>query len=103
MIISEKIAEYRKLKVQADDLNQQMKEIKKQLEPAVEAVGGKWEDAEGYAKFIERKPSVSCNGKAVRDQARIYAESDDPTLKAVGATFLQFCKENPGYSYLQVK
>ena len=103
MDISAQIEQYRKLKMQRDNLGDQLKNIKDIIAPAIEAAGGKWEDDEGYAKFITRKPSVSCNGVAVFDQARIYAASDDPTLKAAGATFLQHCKEKPGYTYLQVK
>ena len=65
MDIVQLMRSYRKLKAESDALKVQMDNIKAELGPLVEAVGGKWQDDDGYAKIIQRNPSISYNAKAL--------------------------------------
>ena len=96
------IDRHRKLKVEKDLIDTQLKGIKSQLQPLVEA-NGNYKDTTGYARMINRKEAVSVNGPMVHNQALIWEDSMDPTLKMVGETILQHCKFKAGFSYLQVK
>jgi hypothetical protein len=89
------VEEYRKLKAQSDAIDGRMKEIKAELEPLVEAVGGKWQDDEGYIKVVQRNPSVSYDAKAL-----------DALIASVpeAAQMLEpHRQERPGSRYLQIK
>ena len=93
--ISRLVAQYRKLKAQTDTLKDSMGEIKVELQPLVEAEGGKWQDAEGYAKIVQRKPSVSFDVKALD---ALIASSD------VASRMLRpHRRQSPGAQYLQIK
>ena len=100
--IPQLVAQYRKLKAQADYLNAQMNSIKLELVPIVEAEG-KWTDDKGYARITERKPSVSYSNSAVESLAQAWCNSDDPVMKSCGEMLKAHRKESPGYTYLQVK
>lgn len=97
------VASYRKLKVQADKLEEMMKSIKLQIAPLVEAQGGKWKDDLGYVRFVEQQAGVTCDAKAVHKQAQIWASSSEPQLQTAGATILQHFADKPANRYLQVK
>lgn len=94
---------YRKLKAQRNTLDLQMNEIKAELEPAVEAEGGKWTDGQGYARTVIRSASVSYNNANVDRLAVTWSESDDPIMQSCGAMLLDLRKEKAAFSYLQVK
>jgi hypothetical protein len=97
------VANYRKLKVQYDKLENKMKEIKQVLAPLVEAKGSKWQDDQGYVRFVEQQAGVTCDAKAVHKQAQIWALSSEPQLQTAGATILQHFADKPANRYLQVK
>jgi len=92
--IKTKVTAYRKLKSLADTLEEQMKTLKAELTPLVEA-HGKWEDDGGYARLNVRRPYTSYNNKALE---ALY-------LSVRGATKLLGPHRTikPGYQYLQVK
>lgn len=100
--IPQLVAQYRKLKAQRDAIDQQMSEVKAELEPAVEAEG-KWTDKEGYARLTERKASVSYSNSAVESLADAWCKSEDAVMRSCGEMLQQHRKESPGYTYLQVK
>lgn len=100
--IPQLVAQYRKLKVQKDAIDQQMSKVKAKLELIVEAVG-KWADDEGYARMVERKPSVSYDGKSVDKLMQAWCKSDNPMMKSCGEMLKAHRKESPGSRYLQIK
>ena len=100
--VSELVARHRKLKVQKDDLDYQMKLIRAELEPLVEA-NGKWTDDLGYAKIVTRQASVSFSNADVNRLAKTWAESEDPIVQICGKMLLDLRKETAGRKYLQVK
>jgi len=63
-VVQSKVLAYRKLKAESDALKNQMDNIKAELLVAVEA-HGKWTDEEGYARIVQRKPSVVFDAKAL--------------------------------------
>jgi hypothetical protein len=97
------VAAYRKLKEQRNAIDDQISLVKNDLLPAVEACGGKWTDAHGYARIIARSGSVSYPSADVDRLASTWAESEDPIMQACGKMLLDLRKEQAGYSYLQVK
>ena len=100
--IPQLVVRYRKLKTQRDAIDQQMSEVKAQLEPIVEAVG-KWQDGDGYARIVERNPSVSYSNSAVESLADAWCKSEDAVMRSCGEMLRQHRKENPGSTYLQVR
>jgi len=96
------VSRYRKLKAQRDAIDAQMSEVKAELEPIVEAVG-KWQDSDGYARVIVRKPSVSYSSSAVENLANAWCNSGDPVMKSCGEMLKEYRQEKPGSSYLQVR
>ncbi len=101
--IPQLIGRHRKLKAQSDALDKQLKAIKAELRPIVEATGGKWTDDAGYARMITRKDSVNFSSADVNRLAQTWSESTDPIMQACGKMLLDLRKEKAGYSYLQVK
>ena len=97
------VAVHRKLKVQRDAVDEMMKEVKADLRPAVEAIGGKWVDDAGYARMIVRSDSVGYGAGAVDHLATTWSESEDPIMQSCGVMLLGLRKEKAGFSYLQVK
>ena len=93
---------YRKLKANSDTLAEQMSAIKVELEPVVEAIGEKWTDPHGYARFVEQKAGFTCDAGAVHTQAEIWRASTDPIMQSCGATILQHIKPKQAKRYLQV-
>lgn len=92
--IWKKVLAYRKLKAQADALDDQMKNIKAELGPLVEA-HGKWKDSDGYVRLVERKPSVAFDAKAI--------EALYQSVEAIRKALAPHRKAKAGYSYLQIK
>ena len=101
--IPQLVAVHRKLKVQRDEVDAMLKEVKDDLRPAVEAIGGKWTDDAGYARMIVRKDSVGYGAAAVDHLATTWSESEDPIMQSCGVMLLGLRKEKAGFSYLQVK
>lgn len=102
-LIPQLVAFHRKLKVQRDVIDKEMKDVKADLQPEVEAIGGKWTDDAGYAKMIVRKDSVGYAAAAVNHLATTWSESEDPIMQSCGRMLLGLRKEKAGFSYLQVK
>lgn len=100
--ISQLVARYRKLKAQKDAIDAQMSKVKAELEPAVEAEG-KWTDDEGYAQMVERKPSVSYDGKSVDKLMTAWCKSENPMMKSCGEMLKAHRQPKPGSRYLQIK
>ena len=96
------VSRYRKLKAQRDAIDAQMSKVKAELEPIVEAEG-KWQDNDGYARIVERNPSVSYSGSAVEALADAWCKSEDAVMRSCGEMLKQHRKESPGSTYLQVK
>ena len=95
-MINNLVERYRKLKAKSDALDREMKEIKVKIEPLVEAVEGrKWMDRDGYARIVQRNPSISYDVKAL--DALI---SSVPEAKVM---LEPHRRERPGARYLQVK
>ena len=101
--IPQLVLRHRKLKVQRDAVDKEMKDVKDDLRPAVEAIGGKWTDDAGYARMIVRKDSVGYGAGAVDHLAMTWSESEDPIMQSCGRMLLGLRKEKAGFSYLQVK
>ncbi len=101
--IPQLIAVHRKLKVQRDAVDEEMKKVKADLQPEVEAIGGKWTDDAGYARMIVRNDSVGYAAAAVNHLATTWSESEDPIMQSCGRMLLGLRKEKAGFSYLQVK
>lgn len=98
------MVQYRKLKAQSDAIDAKMKAVKAQIRPAVEAtLDEKWQDKDGYARMVTRKPSVSFDTKAVNNFAETWAESKDAIMQSCGEMLLQLREEKDGFTYLQVK
>ncbi len=102
-LIPQLVLRHRKLKVQRDAVDEKMKEVKADLRPEVEAIGGKWTDDAGYARMIVRKDSVGYGAAAVDHLATTWSESEDPIMQSCGRMLLGLRKEKAGFSYLQVK
>ena len=92
--IQTKVAAYRKLKAEANALDVQMKALKAELAPLVEA-HGKWVDGQGYARLNTRKPYTSYDGVALEALYRSVLVAE----QMLGP----HRKVKPGYTYLQVK
>lgn len=101
--IPQLIAVHRKLKVQRDAVDAKLKDVKADLRPEVEAIGGKWIDDAGYARMIVRSDSVGYTAAAVDHLATTWSESEDPIMQSCGRMLLGLRKEKAGFSYLQVK
>lgn len=101
--IPQLVARHRKLKERRDSLDEQIKDVKEELRPAIEANGGKWQDQTGYARMVTRKDSVGFPSAAVNGFAESWSESDDPIMKSCGDMLLRVRQEKSGFSYLQVK
>jgi len=101
--ISNLIYEIRTRKVEVNALNNEIKDIKAELTPLVQTHGN-WLDEAGYARIVKRDPGIKCTDtKAIYNQATIWSESDDPTMKAHGQTLLQHFQETEGSQYLSIK
>ena len=101
--IAQLVYEIRTRKAEADALNSEIKEFKAEILPMVQHAGN-WKDAAGYARIVKRKPGIKCTDtKAIYNQALIWSESDDPTMKAHGMTLLQHFQETDGSEYLAIK
>ena len=96
------VAEYRKLKAQRDAIDAELAEVKAKLEPIVEAVG-KWTDKDGYARIVQRNPSVSYSDSAVESLAEAWCISSDSVMRSCGEMLQQHRKEKDGYTYIQIK
>jgi len=95
-MINNLVERYRKLKAKSDALDREMKEIKVKIEPLVEAVEGrKWMDRDGYARIVQRNPSVFYDVKAL--DALIASVPEAKVMLAPHR------RERPGARYLQVK
>ena len=101
--IPELVSRHRKLKARRDAIDKQIVNVKDELQPEVEAIGGKWTDDLGYAKIITRNDSVSYNNSLVDQLARTWSKSDDSIMRSCGEMLLELRKEKAGYSYLQIK
>ena len=97
------VIRYRNLKAKKDGLDREMTEVKLDLVPAVEAIGGKWTDDQGYAKMVERSDSVGYPSAPVERLAMTWSESEDPIMRSCGEMLLGLRREKAGFSYLQVK
>lgn len=93
--LDELVAAYRKFEADAKQAEAKKAEVKAQLQPLIEAQGGKWSDAVGYARMIEASTTVSYDRKALD----VLCESDPDLKDRIGI----YRKETPKAAYLQVK
>ena len=89
-----KVLAYRKLKSQYDVLAEQMKVLKAEIVPLVEA-NGRWKDDVGYVRMVQRKPSVSFDNKAL--------EALFQSVEAVRRLLAPHRRVKSGSEYLQIK
>jgi hypothetical protein len=101
--IPQMVAAYRKLKARRDSIDAEMKAIREELRPVVEANGGKWEDRDGYARIVTCSESVTYPSKFVETLVTAWAMSEDTAVQTCADTLLVRRQEKAGYSYLQVK
>jgi len=97
------VARYRVMKAQSDAVKGDMNDLKAELEPLIEAVGGKWKDKDGYARFTEYQPSVSFETKAVNALAEAWQKSEDAVMQSCGEMLLAHRKQRDGYTSFQIK
>lgn len=96
------VAQYRKIKAQADAIKETLDKVRAELTILVEEKGN-WKDNEGYARMVERGASVSYDAKTLDVLAQEWTDSDDPVLNKCAQSLLRHRREKAGYSYLQVK
>ena len=101
--IPQLIARYRVIKAQSDAVKAALSDLKAEIEPLIEAAGGKWKDKDGYARFTEYRPSVSFETKAVNILVETWCESDDPVMRSCGVMLKAYRKERNGYTSFQIK
>ena len=104
---NEKIAElmipYRKLKADAAVIQEDMDQIKSQIEPLVETIGGKWQDDRGYAKQNTRKASVSYKSADVDKLVQSWLISQESHIRTCGEMMQAHRTTRKGTTYLQIK
>ena len=94
---------YRKLKAEVALIQAKMDVMKEQIEPLVEAVGGKWQDALGYARQNTRSDSVSYKSAEVDSLVQAWLISSDPIMRSCGTMLNNHRSERKGFTYLQLK
>lgn len=99
--VSEKLSLYFQLQEQKKELEKQMSEIKKILEPIVIESGEIVDDA-GTVKLVEVSGGWSISDAArLVQQALIWSNSGNQDIATIGQTVLTFAKEKAGYSFLK--
>ena len=104
---NEKIAElmisYRKLKTDAAVIQEDMDQIKSQIEPLVETIGGKWQDNRGYAKRNIRSASVSYKSADVDKLVQSWLISQESHIRTCGEMLEVHRTTRSGTTYLQIR
>lgn len=100
--IAERVAAYRKLSQQADDLKAQMEAHKAELMTLVEARGESWKDDKGYARIVDKAAAYSYPSSAVDDLAVTWAGSDNDIMKSCGQMLLKKRTLGGGSHYIQI-
>ena len=104
---NEKIAElmkpYRKFKAELALIQERMDEIKSDIEPLVQVIGGKWNDDLGYAKQNTRPASVSYKSADVDKLVQTWLISRESLIRTCGEMMNVHRTERKGTTYLQVK
>ena len=104
---NEKIAElmipYRKLKSDVAAIQENMDQIKSQIEPLVETIGGKWQDDRGYAKRNIRSASVSYKSADVDKLVQTWLISQESLIRSCGEMMDAHRTTRKGTTYLQIK
>ena len=101
--IIELMPSYRKLKAEHALIQAKMDEMKEQIEPLVEAVGGKWQDALGYARQNTRSDSVSYKSAEVDALVQAWLISKESIIQTCGEMLNNHRSEKKGFTYLQLK
>lgn len=100
--VSEKLALYSQLNEQKKQIEKQLADIKKVLEPVVIEKGGEIVDDAGTVKLVEVSGGWSISDAArLVEQATIWSQSGNVDIATLGQTVLTFAKEKQGYSFLK--
>ena len=100
--IAELMSPYRKLKAEIAVIQTKMDDLKQQIEPLVEAVGGKWKDDRGYARLNTRSDSISFKNAEVENLYKAWLVSKDPIMNSCANMLKAHRTTRPGVTYLQL-
>ncbi len=97
------LPQYRLLRAENAAIQEKMDELKQQIIPLVESVGGEFQDDLGSAKLNQRKAAVSYKSADVDKLVQSWLISQESHIRTCGEMLQVHRTTRKGTTYLQVK